>query len=281
LGVKVEIKNLNSFKSLGDAIQYELKRQEKILREKGEIIQETRGWNEKKGITESQRAKESAHDYRYFPEPDLPPLDLTPGFWSWDINDLKNHLPELPAAKRLRFSKEYAINDSQIEVLISDRLMAKYFEEAASELKARISEADYQLLINYLTTDLRGLMKEAAVNFDELKINPEEFAHLIFLIQAGSLSSRLAKDILRQMFETGEDPEVILKEAGLKIIEAKEELEAVVEEVLKSYHQAVSDYKKGKRQALQFLLGQVMAKTKGQASPQKVNEILIKKLAQL
>jgi aspartyl-tRNA(Asn)/glutamyl-tRNA(Gln) amidotransferase subunit B len=274
MGTKVEVKNLNSFKAVHDAIEYELKRQASILERGEKIVQETRGWNEFKRITESQRGKEFAHDYRYFPEPDLPPLD----FSKFDIEALKASLPELPKAKQARFEREYNLTSAQASILIADKAMAQYFEEAASELRAKMPEAGCQTLINYLTSDLRGLMAREGIDFNELKINPEEFAHLIFFIEKGELSSRLAKNLLQKMFASGEDPETILKTDGLKIMDVESELEAIVSEVLNQNPRVVADYKKGKLQALQFLIGQVIAKTEGRANPQKTRELLLKKL---
>ena len=270
-GVKVEVKNINSFRAVGAAIGYELERQEKTLQEGGKIIQETRGWNETKKMTESQRSKESAHDYRYFPEPDLPPLDLK----NWDIEDMRRHLPELPNAKRERLAEEYGLNPQQIEILIEDRNLAEYFEEAASELKTKLPVESYQLLVNYLASDLKGLMQERETSFENLKINPEEFAHLIALVAEGKLSSRLAKDLLIKMFDTGEDPETLMRSEGISLISDGEELAGIVRGIIEKNPKAASDYKKGKSEALQFLIGQAMAKTKGQANPDKLREIIL------
>ncbi len=274
LGTKVEIKNINSFRTVHDAIQYELKRQEEILRGGGKIHQETRGWDDIKKQTVSQRTKEEAHDYRYFPEPDLPPLDLE----EFDIDSLKAEIPELPEEKRHRFAQEYGFDKAAVEILIEDKAIADYFEKTASELKLQLPITNYQLLVNYFTSDLRGLMAEKGISIKEVNINPEHFAHLVTLVEKGELSSRLAKDLLRKMSETGEDPEVLIKSEGLKVISDESELGKIVKEIIEKNPKAVEDYKKGKANAFQFLIGQVMAKTKGQASPEKLKELFRKQL---
>jgi len=274
LGVKVEVKNINSFKAVHDSIEYEAKRQAKLLDEGKAVAQETRGWNDVKCITESQRGKESAHDYRYFPEPDLPPLD----FSELDLVDMRRHLPELPEAKRARFMTEFSLNDSQVEWLVSEKSVADYFEKAASELKDRIPSVTYQALSNYFTSDLRGLMNEHGTAMTEVKITPEHFAHFVALIEEGTLSSRLAKDLLKEMFASGEDPETLMRKSGVKVIGDAGELGTIVDEVIAANPKVVADYRKGKGNALQFLIGQGMAKTKGQASPAVLQKLFAEKL---
>ena len=303
LGTKVEIKNLNSFRAVQEAIDYEIKRQIEVL-EKGEKVkQETRGWDDIKKRTVSQRIKEEAHDYRYFPEPDLPILLLRPseseaealqngaprsfarsekgGVAAFDLEKLKIEIPELPNQKRLRFSQEYGLLANQIEILIEDKDLAQYFEESVSELDMDLCglEADsrkkaIQLLYNYLTSDIRGLMNEQKMTIKELNITPENLADLIVLILKGEISSRLAKDILKEMFLTGLDPKQIIQEKGLKQISDGELLKQIVEEVIKENPKAVDDYKKGKENALQFLIGQAMRKSKGQGNPDIFRNIL-------
>src|SRR3989344_5762211 len=224
LGTKVEVKNLNSFRSVGDAIDYEIKRQEEVL-EKGESIKhETRGWDEIHKKTKHQRAKEEAHDYRYFPEPDLPPFDLK----KFNHKELKSSLPELPDQKRERFAKEFLLNPEQIEILISDQELSHYFEESASELFSGKSELaktkSIQLLFNYLTSDLKGLINEKNITAAELKITPENFADLVVLIIKNEISSRTAKDVLKEMNETGLDPRQIIEKKGLSQISDKESI---------------------------------------------------------
>jgi len=274
LGVKVEVKNINSFKAVHDAIEYELKRQEKSISEGKIINQETRGWNEKKRITESQRSKEFAHDYRYFPEPDLPELDMS----YFDLEEIKHSLPELPDSKRERLVREYGISAENVDLLIEDKKMADYFEEAVSEIKTLTKKPNIQILFNYLTSDLRGLINIKNISFSDIKINPEHFAHLISFLSEGKLSSRLAKDMLLKMFETGEDPEMLINEGGMSVMSDEGELVAVVKEVIESNIKVANDYRSGKVSALQFLIGQVMAKTKGKADPEIARSILKKEL---
>lgn len=274
-GTKVEVKNINSFRAVHDAIEYELKRQEEVLERGEKIVQETRGWNDVKHITESQRSKESAHDYRYFPDPDLPPLDLS----HWDLEHMKHELPELPETKRQRFVFLFGLTSEQADILIDDMEMAQFFEEATSELTERVSPPQYQLLFNYFTSDLRGLINANGVSLKESKVSPEHFAHLVALVQEGKLSSRLAKDLLVSMMKTGEDPETLMKESGVRIISGADELAGVIDEIISKNPKAVEDYKKGKGNALQFLVGQGMARTKGQASPDALRELFAKKLA--
>jgi len=269
MGTKVEVKNINSFRAVHDAIVYELERQKKLLEEGGKVIHETRGWNESKKQTVSQRTKEEAHDYRYFPEPDLPPLE----FEDADILRASAGVPELPEAKRHRFVAEFGFNIEDVEVLIENREYADFFEAAASELKALVPGTDYRLLYNYFTSDLRGLMNEKNVSVGEIKITPEHFAHLTAMVERGELSSRLAKDILLKMFETGEDPEILKKQEKLEFISNEDELKVLAEEIIGKNPKAAEDYRKGKEEVIQFLVGQVMAKTRGQADPEVLREI--------
>jgi len=274
LGTKVEVKNLNSFEAVYNAIEYELKRQERHILEGENVKQETRGWNDKKRITESQRSKESAHDYRYFSEPDLP--EITTDYF--DLEKIKLSIPELPEEKRHRLTREYGVSRKNVELLIGDKQMADYFEHAMSELKERVKEGNTQTLFNYLTSDIRGLMNVKNIRFSEIKISPEHFAHLIALISDGKLSSRLAKNLLLKMFETGEDPETLARDGGVRVISNEDELLAVVKEVLQAQTKVVDDYKKGKTNALQFLIGQGMAKTKGKADPDVLRGLFEKQL---
>jgi len=277
MGTKVEVKNLNSFKAVEDAIGYEIKRQTELLKEGKKVIQETRGWDENKKSTFSQRIKEEAYDYRYFPEPDLPPLDLS----KFDLSRLKIEVPELPKEKRLRFMKEFSLSAEQAEILVRDRMGAKYFEEVVSELGAEgdaFSAEKAQLCFNYFMTDLRGLMTERDVAIQELKITPEDFAELINMIYSKKVSSRSAKDILLKMFETGVDPYDILNQENLTQICDESSLKTTAEKIIKENPAAVADYKKGKGNALQFLIGKAMAELKGRGNPEVLRRIFEKLL---
>jgi len=274
LGTKVEIKNLNSFRAVEKALEYEMERQKKILESGKKIIQETRGWNENKGTTFSQREKEEAHDYRYFPEPDLPPLHFT----EKEIQEIKAEIPELPQNKRERFKREYNLDAKNIEVFIVNKDLGGYFEKVVSEFKPNLPKDKLSNLIkvaaNYLITDLQGLLKGKSVKTNDFLITPENFAEFVTLIQDGKISSKIAKIVLAEMFKTGADPSHIVGEKGLVQITDKTEIERIIKEVIKSNLKAVEDWKSGKENALQFLIGKVMAISKGKAGPQIVNELL-------
>ena len=276
-GTKVEIKNLNSFRAVAGSIDYEIKRQSELLDSGEKIIQETRGWNDQKCITVSQRTKESAHDYRYFPEPDLPELTFTEEY----ITSLEVSLSELPDGKRKRFAEEFGLSPHQVDDLLDDQYTAIYFEEAVSELKAKIDSANIQLLFNYLTSDLRGIAKIKGKDIREMDISPEHFAHLIFLIQNNTLSSRIAKDLLLKMVETGSDPETLIKEGGIQFMGDEASLTPIVREIIEKNEKAVADYKKGKENSVAFLVGQAMGKTKGQADPEKLRELFKQELGKI
>ncbi len=269
MGTKTELKNINSFRFASAAIAYELTRQEEAL-EKGEkLVQETRGWDEMKQKTFSQRSKEEAHDYRYFPEPDLPPFETS----VFGLEKLKMELPELPTAKRARFAKEYGLNDKQVEAVVSEPRLAEFFEEAVSELKEKNTKASVTTLFNYLTSDLRGLVNESGANFVDSKVNPEHLAHVVLLIERGMIGSRQAKEVLRKMFDTGLDPEEIVQTEGLETVSDSGELEKIAKEVLEKNPKAIEDYKKGKTASLQFLVGQAMGRLKGRGNPEMLRNI--------
>jgi aspartyl-tRNA(Asn)/glutamyl-tRNA(Gln) amidotransferase subunit B len=282
-GTKVEVKNINSFKAVQGAIDYEVERQKKILASGEKVKQETRGWDDVKKITFSQRSKEEAHDYRYFPEPDLPPFETS----ALDLEEIKRSIPELPGQKQGRFKKEYRLSDSQAAALVEDPAMANFYEAASSELAERESEEKEEesgmrraqvLLFNYLTSDLKGLMNEEGVKFGGLKISPENLAELVDLIADGEITSRQAKDILRKMFEDGSDPEEVMRSGGFERISDEEELEKTVREIIKGNPQAVLDYKKGKTASLQFLIGKAMGKLKGAGNPEVLRTLFVKNL---
>ena len=277
LGTKVEIKNLNSFRAVERAIEYEIERQKNILEGGKKIIQETRGWSDIKGETISQREKEEAHDYRYFPEPDLPILRL--GAQDF-IDSIRAEIPELPQERRERFKREYCLLDREIEILTQNKDLGEYFEKVVSEFEPRISHeklaSSIKLTSNYLITDLQGLLKGASVAAKDFLITPENFAEFINLIYEEKISSKIAKIVLEEMFRTGADPSHILEEKKLGQISDVNKLEKIVEEVLKNNPKVIEDYKAGKENALQFLVGQIMILTKGRANPQIVRDILLK-----
>ena len=271
LGTKVEIKNLNSFRAAERAINYEIERQAEVLDKDEKVKQETRGWDENKGITFSQREKEESHDYRYFPEPDLPPLQLSAFGFQLSV-------PELPEQKRERFKKEYGLKDETAEIFIRDKKFSDYFEEAISELK---NKNLIQLAVNYLTSDLQNLMKEKMLTFDELLVSPENFAELIVMINKNEINSRVAKDVLKIMASKGGEPSVIVKELGLGQMNDESALIGVIEKIIAGNSVVVSDYKKGKEEAMQFLVGQGMRETKGSANPEILKKLLQEKISKI
>jgi len=281
LGTKVEIKNLNSFKAVERAIEYEIKRQEKILKSGKKVIQETRGWDDESQVTLTQREKEEAHDYRYFPEPDLPILHLTEDF----IQEIRAQIPELPQQKRERLKREYTLLEKEAEIFVQNKDLGEYFEKVVSELPPGIPKKELPKLIkltsNYLITDLQGLLKGALVTGEDFLITPENFAEFINLIEEGKISSKIAKIVLAEMFKTGADSSHIIEEKGLVLIADEAEIEKIVKKVISENQKAVLDFKKGKENALQFLIGQVMAKTKSKANPEVVKNLLLKTLKEL
>ena len=279
LGTKVEIKNLNSFRAVEKALDYEIERQAKVLKTGKKIIQETRGWDDIKGVTVSQREKEEAHDYRYFPEPDLPILHLgTPEY----LNEIKAEIPELPQQKRERLRREYELDEKSIDFFVFNKDLGEYFEKVVSEFDPRLPHTKIfnliKLATNYLITDLQGLLKGASVSGEDFLITPENFAEFITLIYEGKISSKIAKMVLGEMFKTGADPSHIIEEQGLIQITDTATIEKIVKEVISKNQKAVEDFKKGKAHAFQYLIGQIMAQTKGKASPPIVRDILKKTL---
>ncbi len=276
LGTKVEVKNINSFKAVEGAINYEIKRQIKKLENGEKIKQETRGWDEDKAKTFSQRNKEEAHDYRYFPEPDLRPLKIS------EIEDFKNlesTLPELPWQKRRRLVGEYAIKENLVDNLVNDIAFANFFENTISEIKADLPQQKIiDITVNYLTSDLAGIMKEKLLNFENLLVTPENFADLMVMILEDKISSRAAKDVLREMVESGAEPHVVVKERRLEQQSDDGVLEAAGKTVIEQNAKAVEDYKKGNEKSIQFLVGMMMKETKGKANPGKARDILEKLL---
>ena len=280
-GTKVEIKNLNSFKAVRDAIDYEIKRQSRLLDEGKKITQETRGWSEGKSETISQRIKEDSHDYRYFPEPDLPLLRIHPE----KVKEFEATLPELPADKRERFKKQYGLADNQINIMVADKKLSEFFENVISEFmnldKDHTIDEKQELVslsANYLLGDLLGLLNEHSTNVADTMINAENFAKFVGLVHRKVINSRAAKDVLKEMWATGKDSLQITKDRDLVQIEDSAELEKIAQKIINENSDAVSDYKKGKEASLQFLLGQVMKETRGRANPETISEILKKLL---
>jgi len=286
LGAKVEIKNLNSFRVVEKAVDFEIQRQQELLEAGKKIVQETRGWHDKKEITFSQREKEEAHDYRYFPEPDLPPMYFNEDY----IINIKTTMPELPEQKRERFKKEYGLDDASIEFFVVNKILSEYYEKVVSEFEEWTPEEEKgeahrkvsRLIANYLISDIQGLLQ--GKEFGEFsaqggpasgwRITPENFAEFIKMIYKDEISSKVAKMVLKDMFNTGSDPSNIIDENKWGQMKDDGEMENIVKEIILKNPKAVEDYKAGKQNVAQFLAGQVMAQTRGTANPEKVRELL-------
>lgn len=283
LNPKVELKNINSFKAMERAINYEVERQKNALKEGEKLIQETRGWNENKGKTVRQRIKETADDYRYFPEPDIPPINIDS---KW-IEEIKSALIELPSEKKERFMSQYDFDEETAELLISEKNMANYTEKVISELRAWIDSSGdnwerqkkklAKSASNWLVGELFKHLKKEGQKITDIKITPENFAELICLVYENKINSSAGQKILEIMYEKGGDPTDIMKGEGLEQMDNEEELKNIIKEVLDKNEDQVKQYKEGKSTVLQYFVGQTMAATKGKANPQKVSEI-VKKL---
>ena len=267
-GTKAEIKNLNSFRFLKLALEYEIERQVELIEAGGRVIQETRLYNADLGKTVGMRSKEQAHDYRYFPEPDLAPLRVSE---QW-LRAVREKLPELPGDRRERFANDYGLREYDAQVLTLERATGDYFEAAA-----KVS-GDGRTTANWVTGDLMGLLKAAGKTIGEAPVTAESLGDLVRLIGNGELSGKLAKEILPKMFETGETARTIMEREGLQQISDSGALEKIVEDVLTANPKQVEQYKGGKTAVIGFLVGQVMKASRGQANPAAVNEVLKKKL---
>jgi aspartyl-tRNA(Asn)/glutamyl-tRNA(Gln) amidotransferase subunit B len=274
LGVKTEVKNMNSFKAVERALTYEAARQIEVLRSGGTIVQETRGWRDDKGITVSQRRKEYADDYRYFPEPDLPPL-LVSREW---IEEIRAKMPELPDAKRARFATQYTLAEQDAEQLTADRAVADYFEATIAARPAKDAPARAKAAANWILGDVRRLLNAGGVEIGESRVSPAGLAELLDLVDAGKISGKQAKEVLEKAFQSGEMPVAIVAREGIAQMSDTGELERIVAAVIAENPKAVEDYKAGKTSAVQFLVGQVMKRTKGRAKPDAVSPLLIQKL---
>jgi aspartyl-tRNA(Asn)/glutamyl-tRNA(Gln) amidotransferase subunit B len=257
LGTKVEIKNLNSFKAVKKALQFEVNRQKKHLAQGTEVIQETRHWDESKNVTVSMRSKEEAHDYRYFPEPDLLPLKV-------DIkmtDEIRRNLPELPEARKERFIKNYRIPEYDAEILTSSKALGDFYEKAASLY------FNSKVLSNWIMGELIRYLNENKVEIKDSPISPEKLIGMLKLIDDGIVSGKMAKGIFEKMFKTGKEASKIVKESGMTQITDKNELFEVIDRVIKESPRSVEDFNEGKEKALHYLVGQVMRYTKGRAKP--------------
>ena len=267
LGTRCEIKNVNSIKFMQMAIDYEANRQVDILEEGGSIDQETRLFDTKKNETRSMRTKEDAHDYRYFPDPDLLPLELNDDF----INEIKKEIPELPDEKKKRFIDKFNLSPYEANILVSDIETSKYFEDVSKN-------SDVKLATNWITGELFALLNNKSIEITESPITSENLAKLINLIKDGTISGKIAKTVFEIMADSGKDPKKIVEEKGLKQQSDPKELEKIIDKVISDNPKNVEAYKLGKDKLFGFFVGQVMKQSNGKANPQLVNEILKKKL---
>ena len=282
-GTKVEVKNINSFKFVEKAIAFEIERQTEMLEKGQKIVQETRGWDANRGETVSQRKKESAHDYRYFPEPDIPPLEFTKEY----VAELKKKLPELPEAKAIRFVEEYGLPVDDVLVITTGRDLAEYFENVASELLEKIESGEVKteknkalkLAANYVITELRKHMSDHEHSLADLKITPENYAELIGIVADGKINSTAAQTVLAEMYRTGGDPSQIIEEKNLAQMAGGDEMGVMIDKVLAANESSVAAYKTGKENALKFLMGQVMKESGGKANPKSAMEMIKEKIS--
>jgi len=275
-GTKSELKNMNSFRNVQKALEYEIRRQTALLLDGQQIVQETRLWDAGKGVTHSMRGKEEAHDYRYFPDPDLVPIEVSD---QWK-EEIRATLPELPDQKRERFVSQYGLPEYDADVLTVSRETADYFEETVKLFE------NAKTVSNWIMVELMKLLKQTGASsgathgttIDNCRVTPAYLAEILKLIDSGTISAQMGKEVLATCFETGRAPAETVKEKGLSQVSDESELEAIVARVMEANPKEVELYRKGKKKVLGFLMGQVMRETKGKANPRKVNEIFIKAL---
>ncbi len=272
-GTKVEVKNMNSFRSVERALQYEIERQKALIEAGGTVVQETRGWDEDRGVTVGQRSKEYAHDYRYFPEPDIPPLQLEE---TW-IREREAQLPELPAARRDRFIAAFQLPIQDAELLTAERATADYFESAVSSAGGRAPKA----IANWITGELFRLLNDTGETLEAaaVRLRPEFIGEVVTLVSDGTINGTVAKQVFEESFRTGRAPATIVDERGLKQISDTRAITTLAREAIANHPKVVDDYRRGKTQSIKFLVGQVMRASKGQANPQIVEKTLTEELA--
>lgn len=271
LGTKTEIKNINSFKGVERAIEYEAMRQAELLEDGGKVVQETRTWDEKEGVTKSMRTKEEANDYRYFPEPDLVPFTVSDEY----IENIRKSLPELPDARKERYMKEFGLSSEDAVFMTNDKATADYFEVAVD------AGADPKACVNWLMGEFASQLSTDGIEIAKAPVSAENLAALLKLISKGTISGKIAKKVFATMWKEGGNPEEIVKAQGLVQISDTAELSKLVDEVVGKNPKAVEDFKAGKKKAVGALVGQIMKATKGKANPRVINELLNKKLQSL
>ena len=264
-GTRTETKNLNSFKAIHNSIEFEIKRQIEEVENGGKIYQETRRWDDAKGIGYAMRTKEDAHDYRYFPEPDLAPIVLSEEY----IQNLKDNLPEMPHVKKERYMRDFDLPEYDADILTSSKKSAKFFEEANEICN------NPKAVSNWIMGDFTRMLNEKEIEIDESKVTAQNLAELITLIDKGTISSKIAKQVFEDMFETGENAKDIVEKKGLVQMSDEGAIKEIVQKVVDANPQSIADYKAGKDRAIGFLVGQIMKETKGKANPQIVNKLLL------
>lgn len=271
LGTKTEIKNINSFKGVEKAIEYEALRQAEILEDGGKIIQETRTWDEKEGVTKSMRTKEEANDYRYFPEPDLAPFTVSEEY----IEDIRKTLPELPDERRERYIANFGLSSTDAQYMTNDKDISDYFEKVVA------AGADPKASVNWIMGEFASQLSNAGIEIAKAPVTPENLAKLLALIAKGTISGKIAKKVFAEMWKDGADPEEIVKAQGLVQISDTGALKELVVKVIANNPKAVEDFKAGKKKAVGALVGQIMKETKGKANPKVINELLNDELKKL
>ncbi len=264
-GTKTELKNMNTFSGVQRALEYEEKRQAKVLDAGHQVVQETRRWDENRKETVAMRSKEEAHDYRYFPEPDLVTLHITR---EW-VDEIRKSLPELPDSRKARYVRDYGLPEYDAEVITASKKMADFFESAVA------TGADAKSVSNWIMVELLGYLNKNNLEIDQVKLTPQNLAKMVQLIEKGTISGKIAKTVFAEMLESGKDPDAIVKDKGLVQISDEGAIKEIVVKVVAANPQSVEDYRNGKERALGFLVGQVMKETKGKANPQLVNKLLV------
>jgi aspartyl-tRNA(Asn)/glutamyl-tRNA(Gln) amidotransferase subunit B len=268
-GTRAEVKNINSFRFVEKAIEYEIKRQIRLIEEGGTVIQETRLWNAEKGITESMRSKEEAHDYRYFPEPDLVSI-VADRKW---VDEIRASLPELPDAKRTRFVTELGLPEYDADLLTAEKPVAEWFEKAVR------AGGQPKAVSNWMMGELLRLLNEDNRSIDECPLQPERLSEMLALVEKGTISGKIAKTVFEEMYRTGKDAGTIVREKGLLQISDSSEIEKLVDEVISGYPNEAGRYRGGEEKLLGFFVGQVMKASRGKANPKVLNELLRKRLS--
>jgi aspartyl-tRNA(Asn)/glutamyl-tRNA(Gln) amidotransferase subunit B len=263
-GTRTEMKNLNSFRAISRAIEAEAKRQIKLIESGDRVVQETRRWDDSKGMSYTMRSKEEAHDYRYFPEPDLVPI-VVDNEW---IARIRASLPELPAARQKRYMDSYGLPEYDAYILTSSKVLSDFFEESVRKTE------NVKAVSNWIMGDLMRILKDRDLEVDAIPFPAEYLAKLVALIDKGTISGTIAKKVFEKMFETAKDPEAIVREEGMEVVSDEGALVAVVKKILEGNPQSVADYKSGKEKAFGFLVGQAMKETRGKANPQLSNKLL-------